>query len=58
LLRCASGEVADELGLWWDEFQQANADRRAEMLLPEGAAERNRRRRRPRRKPVATGAEA
>lgn len=58
LLRCASGEVADELGLWWDEFQQTNADRRAEMLLPEGSDERKRRRRRPRRKPVATGAEA
>ena len=56
LLRCASGEVADDLGLWWDEFQQTNADRRAEMLLPEGSGERKRRRRRPRRKPVATGA--
>ncbi len=58
LLRCASGEVEDELGLWWDEFQQTNVDRRAEMLLPEGSDERKRRRRRPRRKSVATGAEA
>jgi poly(A) polymerase len=58
LLRCASGEVADDLGLWWDEFQQAHADRRAEMLLPEGSDERKRRRRRPRRKSVAAGAEA
>jgi poly(A) polymerase len=50
LLRCASGEVADELGLWWDEFQDAGAERRAEMLQPEGAGEKKRRRRKPRKK--------
>jgi poly(A) polymerase len=36
LLRCASGEVNEEIGLWWDEFQEAGAARQAEMLLPEG----------------------
>ena len=50
LLRCASGEADPELGLWWDEFQNASPGRRAEMLQPERAGERKRRRR-PRRKP-------
>jgi len=49
LLRCASGEVDDQLGLWWDEFQDASDERRAEMLLPEKAGEKKRRRR-PRKK--------
>src|SRR5574340_12482 len=53
LLRCASGEVDDELGLWWDEFQDASAERRTEMLKPEGAGDRKRRRRKPRKKPEA-----
>jgi len=53
LLRCASGEVDQELGLWWDEFQEASAERRAEMLQPEGAGEKKRRRRKPRKKPAA-----
>jgi len=53
LLRCASGEVNDELGLWWDEFQDASAERQAEMLQPEGAGDKKRRRK-PRKKPQAT----
>ncbi|MBK9160777.1 MAG: polynucleotide adenylyltransferase PcnB [Nitrosomonadales bacterium] len=57
LLRCASGEVDDKLGLWWDEFQDASAERRAEMLLPEEAGDRKRRRRKPRRKPSEATAE-
>ncbi|MDH4286572.1 MAG: polynucleotide adenylyltransferase PcnB [Gallionella sp.] len=52
LLRCASGEVDDELGLWWDEFQDASAERQAEMLRPERAGDKKRRRK-PRRKPDA-----
>ena len=52
LLRCASGEVADELGLWWDEFQDASEERRAEMLQPEKAADKKRRRK-PRKKKIA-----
>ncbi|MFY9259868.1 MAG: polynucleotide adenylyltransferase PcnB [Gallionella sp.] len=55
LLRCASGEVSDDLGLWWDEFQDASADRQKEMLQPEGAADKKRRRK-PRKKPAAAGA--
>ncbi|OGT00322.1 MAG: poly(A) polymerase [Gallionellales bacterium RIFCSPLOWO2_12_FULL_59_22] len=57
LLRCASGESDDELGLWWDEFQDASAERRAEMLQPEQAGEKKRRRRKPRKKPEAAAAE-
>ncbi|MDD2777125.1 MAG: polynucleotide adenylyltransferase PcnB [Gallionella sp.] len=57
LLRCASGEVPDDLGLWWDEFQDATADRQKEMLQPEGAAEKKRRRK-PRKKPAAVAAAA
>jgi poly(A) polymerase len=52
LLRCASGEVSDDLGLWWDEFQDANTARQQEMLQPEGAGEKKRRRK-PRKKPAA-----
>ena len=50
LLRCASGEVDDELGLWWDEFQDAGSARQTEMLQPEGEGEKKRRRRKPRKK--------
>ena len=57
LLRCASGEADQELGLWWDEFQDASHERRAEMLQPEKAGDKKRRRRRPRRKPAAEAGE-
>ncbi|OGS90750.1 MAG: poly(A) polymerase [Gallionellales bacterium GWA2_60_18] len=57
LLRCASGEVDEQLGLWWDEFQDAGAERRAEMLQPEGAGDKKRRRRKPRRKTAAGDAD-
>jgi len=53
LLRCASGEVDDQLGLWWDEFQDASDERRAEMLQPEQAGDKKRRRR-PRKKKTAS----
>ncbi|MFZ5522689.1 MAG: polynucleotide adenylyltransferase PcnB [Pseudomonadota bacterium] len=52
LLRCASGEVDDELGLWWDEFQDASTERQTEMLQPEAAGDKKRRRR-PRKKKTA-----
>ncbi|OGS80570.1 MAG: poly(A) polymerase [Gallionellales bacterium GWA2_59_43] len=58
LLRCASGEVDQELGLWWDEFQEASAERRDEMLQPEGAGDKKRRRRKPRKKSAATSESA
>jgi poly(A) polymerase len=51
LLRCASNEVDNEVGLWWDEFQDASEVRRQEMLQPEGAATAKKRRRKPRKKP-------
>ena len=57
LLRCASGEVDDELGLWWDEFQDANTERQAEMLHPEVAGGKKRRRKPRRRKEVAAKSE-
>ncbi len=56
LLRCASGEVDNELGLWWDEFQDAGDVRRAEMLQPEKAGDKKRRRK-PRKKKAAHGEE-
>lgn len=59
LLRCASNEVDNELGLWWDEFQDASEARRQEMLQPEGVgAGAKKRRRKPRKKPAAEGASA
>ena len=45
LLRCESGEVDSQLGLWWDEFQDATEERRAEMLLPDEIGKKRRRRR-------------
>jgi poly(A) polymerase len=56
LLRCESGEVDAQLGLWWDEFQDAGDERRAEMLLPDTGGKKKRRRRR--KKPAAAQAEA
>ena len=53
LLRCASNEVDNELGLWWDEFQDASEARRQEMLQPEGVGAAKKRRRKPRKKPDA-----
>jgi poly(A) polymerase len=55
LLRCASGEVDQQLGLWWDEFQDASEARRAEMLVPETGGEQKKRRRRRKKKPAAAG---
>jgi poly(A) polymerase len=53
LLRCASNEVDNELGLWWDEFQDASEARRQEMLQPEGLdAGSRKRRRKPRKNPA------
>ncbi|WP_435626231.1 polynucleotide adenylyltransferase PcnB [Candidatus Ferrigenium straubiae] len=57
LLRCASGEADEKLGLWWDEFQDASPERQAEMLQPEQAGEKKRRRRKPRRKPESAAPE-
>ncbi|MBI3901344.1 MAG: polynucleotide adenylyltransferase PcnB [Nitrosomonadales bacterium] len=56
LLRCESGEVDAELGQWWEEFQHATDERRAEMLLPDTGGAKKRRRRR--KKPVGAGVQA
>jgi poly(A) polymerase len=48
LLRCQSGELPMELAEWWDAFAQADAEKRAAMLLPD-TGPKKRRRRRPRR---------
>ncbi len=57
LLRCESGEADAQLGLWWDEFQDASDERRAEMLLPETGGPKKRRRRRRRKPGEAAGHE-
>ncbi len=44
LLRCQSGEIDSELGEWWTEFQVATEERRAEMLQPDAAPKKRRRR--------------
>jgi poly(A) polymerase len=49
-LRCDSGEVEAEVGLWWGRFQDAGEEERARMLLPDQAGTKRRRRRRPRGK--------
>jgi poly(A) polymerase len=45
-LRAASGEVSAELEAWWRAFQQADADTRRAMLLPDTGPRKKRRRRR------------
>jgi poly(A) polymerase len=59
LLRCESGEVDAELGLWWDEFQDASDERRSEMLMPDETTKKRRRRKKsgnvqPENRPVQT----
>lgn len=56
LLRCESGEVDMELGEWWTNFANAEGAARAEMLVPDTAPKK--RRRRPRKKPSNAGASA
>ena len=45
LLRCASGEAAEELGQWWTEFQALNPDEQAKAATPTDPARKRRRRR-------------
>ena len=51
-LRAASGEANAELEAWWRAFQQADADTRKAMLLPDSGAPKKRRRRRRRQDPA------
>ncbi|WP_019883327.1 MULTISPECIES: polynucleotide adenylyltransferase PcnB [unclassified Methylophilus] len=53
LLRCASGELPQELGDWWTRFADAGTDERTEMLLPESGPKK--RRRKPRKKKSVGG---
>ncbi|WP_291995444.1 polynucleotide adenylyltransferase PcnB [Candidatus Accumulibacter sp. ACC003] len=53
LLRAESGEVEQEISVWWSDFLHANDEGRAAMLLPPAAGETKKRRRR-RRTPAAT----
>jgi len=46
LLRAQAGEIDMELVEWWTHFQNAEGDKRAEMLLPEAAGDKKKRRRR------------
>ena len=52
LLRCASGEVPEEVGQWWTRFQEVDDTEREAMLLAEEKP-RSKRRRGPRRKASA-----
>ena len=45
-LRAASGEVSADVEAWWRAFQQADAESRQAMLMPETAPKKRRRRRR------------
>ncbi|MCL2075568.1 MAG: polynucleotide adenylyltransferase PcnB [Betaproteobacteria bacterium] len=45
LLRAAAGEISQELPDWWLAFQEADAKKRADMLLPGGGKKRRRKRR-------------
>lgn len=33
LIRCESGELDESIGIWWKDFQNANAEKREKMLL-------------------------
>jgi len=48
-LRAASGEVAADVEEWWRAFQNADAESRKAMLLPDSGAPKRRRRRRKKR---------
>jgi poly(A) polymerase len=52
-LRAASGEVSADVEAWWRAFQQADAESRQAMLMPDAAPTKRRRRRR--KKPPAAG---
>lgn len=54
-LRAASGEVSAELEAWWRAFEQADAETRKAMLLPDTGPRKKRRRRR-RRSEARAGA--
>jgi len=46
LLRCESGEVEEELGVWWTRFQDAGDHERGDMLIADGLPKQRKRRKR------------
>ncbi len=56
-LRAESGEIDGEIAEWWHEFQNADADQREAMLLPDNGPKKRRRRSRA-KKPSADQASA
>jgi poly(A) polymerase len=63
LLRCQSGEVPEELGRWWTDFQEGDSERREELIAqakgrtPEAGARKRRRRSSSGRKKLSGGAD-
>ena len=57
-LRAASGEVSADVEAWWRAFQQADAETRKAMLMPETAPKKRRRRRRKKPPSADTRADA
>ena len=57
VLRAASGECEQELADWWEKFQHAEPEVRADMLKPQEVGEKRPRRKRRRRPAHADGAE-
>lgn len=57
LLRCESGELDSEIGLWWERFQTADSASREQMLIKDEAPLRKRRRKRS-KKPAAAAVPA
>lgn len=55
LLRCDSGEMPAELGEWWTKFAEAEGEERTQMLLPDTAPKK--RRKRKSKKPAAQTAD-
>lgn len=55
-LRADAGEIDSALSEWWTNFQNADGEARAQMLLPAEATKKKRRRRR--KKPATVGDEA
>lgn len=53
LLRCASGELPQEMADWWTRFADAGTEERTAMLMPDEGMKK--RRRRPRKKKPAGG---
>lgn len=46
LLRCASGELPEELGEWWTSFADADTETRAKMLQPDTNPKKRKRKKR------------